>query len=86
MNKMEVSLNNGVKQVSYSFPVFTAAALVLLILKFTAYPAISWWLIFGVWLAPFLIGLTFLGIIFGIFIIAAIFVTIVCSIVALFGK
>lgn len=83
---MEVNLNDGVKQVSYSFPVFTAAALVLLILKFTAYPTISWWLVFGVWFAPFLIGLAFLGLIIGVFAIAAIGVVIFGAIAALLGK
>ena len=32
--------------------IFTMAALVLLVLKFSAYPAISWWLIVGVFLFP----------------------------------
>jgi len=47
----------------FKFPIFTVAALVLIILKVTAFPAISWWLIAGEWLAPVIILLSLIGII-----------------------
>jgi hypothetical protein len=45
-------------------PIFAIAALILLILKFTAYPAISWWLIFGVFVFPIAIIGAFISILF----------------------
>lgn len=38
-----------------TFPAFTVAALIMLVMKLTAYPALSWWWIGGVFFGPFLI-------------------------------
>jgi hypothetical protein len=69
---------NNVKVVAGStFPVFTFAALVLLILKFSAYPTISWGLIIGVWLFPLAIAIAF----FGVFLTIALFMLIASIII-----
>lgn len=62
---------------SRSFPIFTAAALVLLILKLTAYPTISWWVILGVWLFPVLLALTVVGIVLSVAAVFVLFVLII---------
>ena len=49
-----------------TFPAFTVAALILLILKLSAFPTISWFWILGVWLFPLIL---FCCVFFGIFII-----------------
>jgi hypothetical protein len=48
-------MNNQSKQVfKLGFPVFTAAALALLVLKLIGY-SISWLWIFGIWLFPLMV-------------------------------
>jgi hypothetical protein len=46
-----------------SFPAFTLAALALLVLKFTAYPSISWTLIILVWAFPIIFLFSIMGVI-----------------------
>jgi len=48
---------------SMSLPIFTIAALILLILKYSAYPAISWWLITGVLTFPLVFVLTIISVV-----------------------
>lgn len=48
-----------------SFPAFLVAGLVLLILKLSAYPGISWLWVIGVGLAPLWIGLSVIFIVLG---------------------
>ena len=43
---------------SRSLSIYTIAALILLVLKYSAYPAISWWLITGVLTFPIVFVLT----------------------------
>ena len=57
---MTTNKNNTI---TYSFPAFTVAALVLLILKLTAYPTITWGTIFLVWLFPLLLVLGIMGVV-----------------------
>lgn|GEM_PF-7036729 len=62
--KMNTEVTNKTRHVAgRSIPIFTIAALLLLTLKLTAYPTISWWWVFGVWLFPLIIGMAALGII-----------------------
>lgn len=51
------------KEIYLNFPVFMAAALTLLILKLTAYPTISWWIILTVAFFPFLFVFSIIAIV-----------------------
>lgn len=60
-------MNKNIKHVTVfslgSLPVFTIASLVLLVLKLTAYPAIEWFLVIGVFMFPFLfLGAVIIGV------------------------
>lgn len=59
------------------FPIFTIIAGTLLILKVLGLAEVSWWLIFGVWLAPLWLVLAFFAVVISILIVAAI----ICGIV-----
>lgn len=50
-------------KVNLPIPIFLVAGLTLLVLKLSAFPAISWWWVIGVGLFPLFVGLTFLGIV-----------------------
>jgi hypothetical protein len=69
-----------------SFPAFTVAALILVICKFTAYPAISWWLIIGVWSFPLLFVIAFFSFILIMALIISGIALLVVGITALFTK
>jgi hypothetical protein len=62
--------NVAVKAGGSGLSLFTLAALILLVLKLTAYPAISWWWVFGVFLFPFafVVGILLLILAFVLFI------------------
>ena len=51
------------KEVNLNFPIFIAAALTPLILKLTAYPTISWWIILAVGFFPFLFVFSIIAIV-----------------------
>jgi hypothetical protein len=52
---------------------FLAAALILMILKLTAYPAISWWTVVAVAIFPILLSIVFMGMVFSVVILVALF-------------
>lgn len=59
--------------------VFTIAALVLLILKLCGVAHFSWWWVVGVWFAPLLFVIAFLGVIAVIGLIAVV-IAAICKI------
>jgi hypothetical protein len=58
----------------------------LLILKLTAYPAISWWWVFGVWLFPLWIALAFLVLAAGVVVLAFLAAFVFGAISSIFSK
>ena len=51
------------KEINLNFPIFIAAGLTLLILKLTAYPTISWWIILTVGFFPLLFAISIVAIV-----------------------
>lgn len=83
---MSTATDTTCKAAGSSFPAFTVAALVLLILKLTAFPAISWWWIIGVWLFPLILALSILGVILAIGLTAIVIGGIAVGIGSLFDR
>lgn len=56
-------MKTKIKTINLNFSIFLVAALTLLVLKLTAYPAISWWIIFVVGFFPFLFSLSLIALV-----------------------
>lgn len=68
------------------FPVFTAAALALLVCKLSAFPTISWWIIIVVWLFPAIIAFSIIGVLLIVGLVLASIASVMCAIISLFNK